>query len=49
MHIRKRYMHFLDKGRPKGLLGKGYWLLGKGYWVLGKGYWILGYGTMARV
>ena len=30
MHIRKRYMHFLDKGRPKGLLGKGYWVLGKG-------------------
>ena len=27
MHIRKRYMHFLDKGRPKGLLGKGYWVM----------------------
>ena len=23
MHIRKRYMIFLDNGRPKGLLGKG--------------------------
>ena len=37
MHIRKSAVHFLDNGRPEGLLGKGEGVMGGfsfGYFIL---------------